>query len=333
MGGVNGASNGARLRTKTLVSSTRKAASRGRRMALGRAGRFLLESAIEFLVEDSCALCRAPGASRRAPQAAFPAPGGLLLEPVVLRFFGGTVRIRNRPICPKCAGELVTARSAGVLGRRVGGCGIETAIGGIFGRPDGGPDGASGSGGIATGNHGGAGAVTSTVQGPTCIRVLSPFMTTRNVLEIVHLLKFGGYVSLAVPAARAMGWAVRSFAAELVGPALLVPVPMEARARRRRGFNAAERLARELSAELGWPVADILRKTGRTRPQSKTPSGDRAANVRNAFSCAAEASLSGRTVLLVDDLVTTGATSAACGAELLRGGAGSVTVVCFGRAM
>jgi ComF family protein len=167
------------------------------------------------------------------------------------------------------------------------------------------------------------------------IGILSPFMTTNHVLEIIHLLKFGGYRGLARPVGLAMAWAVRSFARGPAGTPTLVPVPMEKKALRRRGFNPAERLARELSASLGFPVADVLRKTARTRPQSKTPSEERAANVRNAFACQGEevVPLRGGPVLLVDDLVTTGATSAACGAALLRAGAGSVTVVCFGRAL
>ena len=331
MGGDFDSTNRSRLREKTLSSLSRGLRAADRRVRIGGGVRFLLGSAIEFLVEDSCVLCRKPHASSPGPEGAVAGPAGLLLEPVVIRGFFGALALRNRPFCVPCATRLVAARSAGVLGRRVGRCGITTEIGGTFGSLDGASEEDS------NGTDGGEelALVGREAPGGAGIRILSPFMTTTHVLEIVHHLKFGGYVGLAEPMGRTMAWAVRNFVGETSSPFLLVPVPMDEKSLRRRGFNAAERLARQLSAELHFPVGEVLRKTARTRPQSKTPSEDRAPNVRNAFGCLDEGvfPLGGRPVLLVDDLVTTGATSAACGAALLRAGAVAVTVVCFGRAM
>jgi ComF family protein len=169
----------------------------------------------------------------------------------------------------------------------------------------------------------------------TEIIVVAPFMTNDLILEVIHSLKFRGYNALARPAARAIAWALRN------GPVLpgegsvLVPVPMDDKSLRHRGFNPAERIARELGRELGWPVADILRKSKRTRPQSKTPAEDRAANVRGVFAEGPGAGepVKDRPVVLVDDLVTTGATAAACGSVLLAAGASRLSVACLGRTM
>ena len=160
-------------------------------------------------------------------------------------------------------------------------------------------------------------------------------MTTNDALEVVRVFKFGGHVGLALPIAGAMAWSVRAFGAGRDSFPVLVPVPMDARSLRHRGFNPAERAAREVSIELGLPVLDVLRKVVRTRPQSKTTHEARAANVKRAFDIHPEGAsgLAGRGVLLVDDLVTTGATAAACAAVLFGAGAATVSVVCFGRAL
>jgi ComF family protein len=161
-------------------------------------------------------------------------------------------------------------------------------------------------------------------------------MVDDNVLKLIHLLKFGGYEALSGPMARSMARVARTWG---LGPGpgdLLVPVPMDAKRLKRRGFNQSEQLARGLAVELGLPVqARSLAKTGSARPQSRTPSERRAANVRNAFTCPPEArgDIAGRRVILVDDLVTTGATAGACLSALLDAGAGSAAVVSFGRAL
>ena len=294
------------------------------RPRVGRVVRYLLGSVVDFLVEDSCVVCRRPHGWRRRTLVEVPDPARAFLEPVIIGALLGALSVENRPLCPRCAGNLVNARLAGVLGRRVGPYGIETELGGAFGKA------AGGANGVSTAEN-----VLQGAPGEGEITIISPFMTTDDALEIIHLLKFGGHVGLARPVARAMAWSVGAFGVRQDGPPFLVPVPMDARSLRRRGFNPAERVARELSIELGFPVADVLRKVVRTRPQSQTPREDRAANVREAFDIRPEGAgrLSGRAVLLVDDLVTTGATAAACGTVLFRAGASTVSVTCFGRAL
>lgn len=317
--------------------------------------RFGLGSVLDFLVEDGCALCRRPHDTPRARGAAVAEPVRYLLEPVSIGCFFGVLKAVNHPVCAGCADGLVVAHSIGVLGRIIGADGIETTLGEKFGgswdaalaahstRGGGGSGEASFPGGVLLGSpHTGSREASSREEpflpspdGET-INVVAPFMTTDAALKIIHLLKFGGYLDLALPIARSMGWAIRRSGVEQEGAAILVPTPMDRRSERRRGFNHAERIARELAVDLGLPVAaGVLHKKTGTQRQSKTKHEHRARNVRSAFWCPAPSppQLAGKAAILVDDLVTTGATAAACGAALLGGGARSVTVVCFGRAL
>lgn len=88
---------------------------------------------------------------------------------------------------------------------------------------------------------------------------------------------------------------------------LILPVPLSPRRLRSRGFNQSVEIARVLGRERGVPVAPShCRRTLETPPQSSLPWKERRKNVRGAFECLAD--LSGKTVLVIDDVMTTGAT-------------------------
>jgi ComF family protein len=112
---------------------------------------------------------------------------------------------------------------------------------------------------------------------------------------------------------------------------LLVPVPLDERRLRERGFNQSELLAAELARRTGRPVAsDALIRVRETPSQAGLSPAERADNVRGAF--AAPERLEGHSVLLVDDVCTTGATLYACARALKRGGAVTVQAVVATRA-
>jgi ComF family protein len=147
-------------------------------------------------------------------------------------------------------------------------------------------------------------------------------------LGLVHLIKFAGRTSLAPMAAAAMAQALGRRGPGGERP-VLVPVPMHSAARRRRGFNQAEVLGRGLARLTGIPLVEsAIVKRRRTRPQSMTEHDRRAANIRGAFQPGGFP-LAGRSVYLVDDLVTTGSTASACAAAALAAGAVDVCVVCL----
>jgi ComF family protein len=112
---------------------------------------------------------------------------------------------------------------------------------------------------------------------------------------------------------------------------LILPMPLHARRLGRRGFNQALELARPLARAWGLPIeVDALRRVRDTPAQSELDAEARRRNVRGAFQ-AREDAVSGRHVLLFDDVVTTGATVAEAGATLLDAGARAVRVLAVAR--
>jgi ComF family protein len=148
---------------------------------------------------------------------------------------------------------------------------------------------------------------------------------------LVHALKYQDRTDLAPVMGR---WMARA-GAEVLGEAdLVVPVPLHWRRLLARRFNQAGALARGMAAVAGRPVASgVLTRVRPTAHQIGLSRTERAANVQDAFRVPAgsEAALAGRRIVLVDDVLTTGATSEACARALTRAGAASVDVLVFAR--
>lgn len=148
---------------------------------------------------------------------------------------------------------------------------------------------------------------------------------------IVHALKYEGRRSLAQPLAELM----RIRGAEmLAGADWAVPVPLHPSRQRERGFNQAADLARHL----GVPVRRALRRHRATRTQTGLPASRRHGNVRGAFALARGQEgreglegLAGTTVVLIDDVSTTGATLDACARALKEAGVREVRALTAAR--
>lgn len=141
---------------------------------------------------------------------------------------------------------------------------------------------------------------------------------------------------LAAPALAAWRRAVREseFAASGPPPAAVLPVPLPFWRRRRRGFNQAESLGREVARGLGIPLVTGRLRKRRRPPQTRVAPSARAANARGAFRARRlPESLAGRPLLLVDDVFTTGATVEAAVRRLRRAGAGPVDVLTVARSL
>lgn len=110
---------------------------------------------------------------------------------------------------------------------------------------------------------------------------------------------------------------------------VIVPIPMYARKRRRRGYNQAEVFARALGRELGIPVdAGLVRRVRNTVPQKELNDKERARNVKNAFQLAPDI-VKYRYIMLVDDIYTTGSTMDEVAEVLLSGGAECIYYICI----
>lgn len=113
---------------------------------------------------------------------------------------------------------------------------------------------------------------------------------------------------------------------------LVVPVPLSRSRLKQRGFNQSELLANELAKRLGLPLGEgRLRRVKETRSQVGLDPSERRLNVKNAFQ-AEPGAFSGMSVLLVDDLYTTGATLSACARAIRRAGTDRVWGITVGRA-
>ena len=148
---------------------------------------------------------------------------------------------------------------------------------------------------------------------------------------LVHRLKYADRLDTARALARMMVRASTELAADCD---VVVPVPLHPLRLWRRRFNQAAELARPVAAAHGLPFRpDLLSRRKRTRPQVALTRAQRAENLQGAFKVPPEAtaSLKGLRVLLVDDVITTGATANAASRALLRGGAAAVDILAFAR--
>jgi ComF family protein len=147
------------------------------------------------------------------------------------------------------------------------------------------------------------------------------------VARAIARFKYGGVSRLGRRVAAAMASRVFDATVELV-----VPVPLHPRRLRERGYNQSAILARELARHLGVRLA--LTTVARTRPTSSQvglSTAARAANVTAAFDVRRADLVHGRTILLVDDVWTSGATARAVAATLHAAGARAVDVLTFAR--
>ncbi|WP_367373208.1 ComF family protein [Pseudomonas lini] len=122
------------------------------------------------------------------------------------------------------------------------------------------------------------------------------------------------------------------FDEDLDRPDALIPVPLATKRLRQRGFNQAAMLARWLSVSLDIPCDEtLLLRIQDTSAQQKLNADERKKNLRHAFALAPVASIKGRHLALVDDVLTTGATAQALARLLMDAGAARVDVYCLAR--
>lgn len=177
---------------------------------------------------------------------------------------------------------------------------------------------------------------------PRCRRGTIPFAAARapalyagSLRTALHRLKFNGRRALGPLLGEFLAEFVRATAA-LGHPDLVVPVPLHPSRERARGFNHAALLAAPVAETLGLPMdAALLERVTPTAPQRTLTGPERRANVRGAFRVRASAAaiVRGQALLLVDDVLTSGATAAECTRTLLAAGAAEVRVATVARAV
>lgn len=145
---------------------------------------------------------------------------------------------------------------------------------------------------------------------------------------LIHLLKYSGVEPLAQPLGAMLS---RALPRHIEFDAI-VPMPLHWYRKWRRGFNQSELLAKVLSGRTGLPlITDAMTRRRSTAPQAGLSGAQRRLNVSGAFAVKRRHLIEGRRVLLVDDVMTTGATAGTCAAALRRAGASEVSVLTLAR--
>lgn len=168
----------------------------------------------------------------------------------------------------------------------------------------------------------------------TCIRNERAFVRARSCYvyegapkKFVYRLKFGGRRYLAAFIAEAMvdRYLDCGFECDCV-----VAVPLSAKRKRKRGYNQAELIAEELSSRLKLPLIDgALVKTKENKSQAKLKKREREENVRGVYEVTSPEAFKGRRVLVVDDVMTTGATLGEVSRVLYKAKARSVEALTY----
>lgn len=191
---------------------------------------------------------------------------------------------------------------------------------------------------LGAGGCGVCGLPLEATEAETCARCLAaPPIISRTRAAVAYgeiprsialRFKYGRKVALAKTIAR--------FMAPLAGPvakdAVLVAVPLHRRRLWTRGFNQSALVANELSGRLGIKAdSGILKRVKSTPPLKGMSLSMRKRTVQGAFRVADGADLAGRTIVLVDDVLTTGSTSEACARALRKAGAARVELMSWAR--
>jgi len=152
------------------------------------------------------------------------------------------------------------------------------------------------------------------------------FVRHGRVQHLLHELKYQGQRDVGTALGQLYGAELHAagFAHDFD---LIVPVPLHPRKLAKRGYNQAAAFANGLAAGLHLPAsATALRRTANTDTQTKKNRAERWENVASVFEVENQAEVIGRRILVVDDVLTTGATLEACGAVLLAAGAAEVSI-------
>lgn len=163
---------------------------------------------------------------------------------------------------------------------------------------------------------------------PPWTRAYALFKYTDEVQECIHRFKYRGQTELARPLARL---AAGVFDENTPHYDALVPVPLHWRRFLQRGYNQSALFAKELSRWTGVPARRILKRRKHTPRQAFLTRKERNLNIQGAFSIFDSTAAEKRSILLVDDVMTTGATLSEAAGVLLNGGAARVDVLVIAR--
>jgi ComF family protein len=163
----------------------------------------------------------------------------------------------------------------------------------------------------------------------SCVMTLFKFVKGSRVQHLLHALKYKNRPELGV----ALG---RMYGQDLLHAGykgrfdLIVSVPLHNTRRRKRGYNQSEEFGKGLAEILGVPCCDnLMKRMVKTDTQTRKSRLSRWQNVNDVFLVTSETKIENKNILLVDDVVTTGATLEACGQALINARCGELSIACI----
>jgi len=159
-------------------------------------------------------------------------------------------------------------------------------------------------------------------------KAVSVFRMTGTAQELIHRYKYSNTPEMARPFGKL---AAEALIKNGIKVDFIVPTPLHWLRSFLRGFNQATLLAEVISEETGIPVMDIMKRTKWTKQQARLSRKERKKNLKGAFSVKKQEICKNRSILLLDDVMTTGSTLSAAAAELMKAGAHEINVLVLGR--
>ncbi len=158
--------------------------------------------------------------------------------------------------------------------------------------------------------------------------ITAVYLYSGDIREKIHAMKFRGRLHLINGFGEAMADRVEKVYGDVHFDGVCF-VPMSGEGEKERGYNQSRLLAKSVAHNLGVPLIDCLVKTKLTEKQHSLTGQERRENVKGSFSLSTPAEVDGKTLLLCDDIKTTGSTLNECVKVLMSGGAREVYCVCI----
>ena len=164
------------------------------------------------------------------------------------------------------------------------------------------------------------------------VMALFKFVKQTRIQHLMHALKYKNHPEIGVALGRIYGSELKEAGIQNEID-MIIPVPLHRSKKRSRGFNQSERFGYGLSEVLGIPCLDeVLIRTIKTETQTRKTRLNRWQNVKEVFQLGNPEQVRGKRILMVDDVITTGATLEACGSVLLESGCASISIACIAAA-
>jgi ComF family protein len=164
------------------------------------------------------------------------------------------------------------------------------------------------------------------------VMALFKFSKNGRVQGILHALKYKSQPDLGVMLGHVYGERLRESPCSQSFD-LIIPVPLHPSRLRRRGYNQSAKFAEGLAEEIGIPFSDgFMERKIRTETQTRKSKLNRWQNVDEVFGVTNPVGVKNKRILLVDDVITTGATLEACGNQLLKAGCLNLSIACIAEA-